>query len=91
MQFIIFHGYSSFSCEFPHFVVSFDVVLDPFGGDLSRQYARLLSKWKGSIFVTLAPPVLNNTDKLGAGLGLLSAGQNLASTAIPEVKLLMIC
>lgn len=65
-------------------VGSFDVVLDPFGGDLSRQYARLLSKWKGSIFVTLAPPVLNNTDKLGAGLGLLSAGQNLASTSIPE-------
>lgn len=62
---------------------SFDVVLDPFG-DVGRQYARLLSNWKGSVFVTLAPPVLNNTDKLGSGLGLLSAGQNLASTAIPE-------
>lgn len=80
-----------FHVNFLNFVVSFDVVLDPFGGDLGRQYARLLSKWKGSIFVTLAPPVLNNTDKLGAGLGLLSAGQNLASTSIPEVKLLMIC
>ena len=36
--------------------------------------------------MTLAPPVLSNTDKLGASLGLISTGQNLASTAIPEVK-----
>ena len=39
------------------------------------------------MFVTLAPPVLSDTDKLGASLGLASAGQNLASTAFQEVYL----
>lgn len=39
------------------------------------------------MFVTLAPPVLNNTDKLGASFGLLSAGQNFASSAAQEVYL----
>ncbi|KAL9968522.1 hypothetical protein ACROYT_G020629 [Oculina patagonica] len=62
----------------------FDVILDPFGGDIGETYARLLSKWKGSMFVTLAPPVLSNTDKLGASLGLLSAGQSFTSTAFQE-------
>jgi len=37
------------------------------------------------MFVTLAPPVLGDTDKLGASLGLVSAGQNLASAAAQEV------
>jgi len=62
----------------------FDVILDPFGGEIREQYASLLSKWKGSMFVTLAPPVLGDTDKLGASLGLVSAGQNFASTAVQE-------
>jgi len=39
------------------------------------------------MFVTLAPPVLGDTDKLGASLGLVSAGQNFASTAVQEVCL----
>ena len=39
------------------------------------------------MFVTLAPPVLADTDKLGTSLGLASAGKHLASTAVQEVCL----
>lgn len=63
---------------------SFDVILDPFGGDVGEQYTSLLSKWKGAIYVTLAPPLLSKTDEYGTGLGLLSAGQYLTSSALQK-------
>ena len=61
------------------------MVLDPFGGDVGEQYTSLLSKWKGAIYVTLAPPLLSKTDEYGTGLGLLSAGQYLTSSALQKV------
>lgn len=61
------------------------MILDPFGGDVGKRYARLLSKWKGAVFVTIAPPVLSKTDEMGASLGLLSAGQSFTSTALQQV------
>ena len=66
---------------------SFDVILDPFGGPVGEKLSALLSKWKGAIFVTLAPPVLSKTDELGAGLGLLSAGRSFTSSALEKVRL----
>lgn len=65
---------------------SFDVILDPFGGQVGEKFTSLLSKWKGAVFVTLAPPVLSKTDDLGAGLGLLSAGQSFTSSALQKVR-----
>lgn len=62
----------------------FDVILDPFGGQVGEKFTSLLSKWKGAVFVTLAPPVLSKTDDLGAGLGLLSAGQSFTSSALQK-------
>ncbi|XP_068700671.1 reticulon-4-interacting protein 1, mitochondrial-like [Montipora foliosa] len=62
----------------------FDVILDPFGGPVGEKLSALLSKWKGAIFVTLAPPVLSKTDELGAGLGLLSAGRSFTSSALEK-------
>lgn len=62
----------------------FDVILDPFGGDVGETYTGLLSKWKGAIYVTLAPPLLSKTDEFGAGLGLLSAGQSFTSSALEK-------
>lgn len=62
----------------------FDVILDPFGGEAGDKSAGLLSKWKGAIYVTLNPPVLRKTDELGAGLGLLSAGQSFTSSALQK-------
>ena len=66
-------------------VFSFDVVLDPFGGEIGDEYSGLLSKWKGAVFVTLAPPVLSKTDQLGVGLGLVSAAQSFTSSALQKV------
>ena len=68
------------------FCFSFDVILDPFGGDVGETYTGLLSKWKGAIYVTLAPPLLSKTDEFGAGLGLLSAGQSFTSSALEKVQ-----
>ena len=63
------------------------MILDPFGGDVGETYTHLLSKWKGAIYLTLAPPLLSKTDELGVGLGLLSSGQSLTSSAIQQVQL----
>lgn len=62
------------------------MILDPFGGQVGEKFTALLSKWKGAMFVTLAPPVLSKTDDLGAGLGLISAGQSLTSSALQKVR-----
>jgi len=62
----------------------FDVILDPFGGEVGEKYATLLAKWKGAIYVTLAPPLLSDTDQFGTGLGLLSAGQSFTSSALQK-------
>ena len=62
------------------------MILDPFGGQVGEKFTGLLSKWKGAVFVTLAPPVLSKTDDLGAGLGLLSAGQSFTSSALQKVR-----
>jgi len=72
------------------FSSSFDVILDPFGGEVGEKYATLLAKWKGAIYVTLAPPLLSDTDQFGTGLGLLSAGQSFTSSALQKVRLLNI-
>ena len=66
------------------------MILDPFGGDVGEQYTSLLSKWKGAIYVTLAPPLLSKTDEYGTGLGLLSAGQYLTSSALQKVHSLQL-
>ena len=68
-----------------YFLYRFDVILDPFGGEVGNKSTGLLSKWKGAIYVTLAPPLLSKTDDLGAGLGLLSAGQSFTSSALQKV------
>ena len=70
------------------FSSSFDVILDPFGGEVGEKYATLLAKWKGANYVTLAPPLLSNTDQFGTGLGILSAGQSFTSSALQKVRLL---
>ncbi|KXJ09509.1 Reticulon-4-interacting protein 1, mitochondrial [Exaiptasia diaphana] len=58
----------------------FDVILDPFGYQNQKMATNLLSFCTGAVYVNLAPPLLNEIDRLGLGKGVISSGQSLVSS-----------
>lgn len=51
----------------------YDVVFDPVFDSLSRRSANLLKHWRGSTYISITNPLLNECDQRGLALGFLSS------------------